>query len=84
MKFQSKVGERGQVVIPKAIRDNLGLDKNSALEFELKGATVTLRAKRDMGNFDLAMKKYAGSLRKQFLADGYTSVDQYINESRGR
>jgi AbrB family looped-hinge helix DNA binding protein len=84
MKFQSKVGERGQVVIPKAIRDNLGLDKNTALEFELKGATVTLRAKRDLGNFDLAMKKYAGSLRESFLASGYKSVDEYIDDIRGR
>ncbi|HEY2861556.1 MAG TPA: AbrB/MazE/SpoVT family DNA-binding domain-containing protein [Terracidiphilus sp.] len=85
MKYQSKVGERGQVVIPKPIRDNLGLDKNSAIEFELKGTTVTLRAsrEREMRNFDLAMKKYAGSLRKQFLADGYTSVDQYLDETRG-
>lgn len=87
MKFQSKVGERGQVVIPKAIRDNLGLDKNSAIEFELKGASVTLRAKRaasDIASFDRAMKKYAGSLRKSFLASGYKSVDDFIDESRGR
>ena len=28
MKYQSKLGERGQVVIPKAIRDNLGLNKH--------------------------------------------------------
>ena len=47
MKYQSKLGERGQVVIPKPIRDNLGLNKNSAIEFELKGATVTLRPSRD-------------------------------------
>jgi AbrB family looped-hinge helix DNA binding protein len=84
MKFQSKLGERGQVVIPKAIRDNLGLNKNTAIEFEIKGATVTMRAKRDLSNLDLAIKKYGGSLRKQFLADGYTSVDEYIAESRGR
>jgi len=87
MKFQSKLGERGQVVIPKAIRDNLGLSKNAAIEFELKGATVTLRAKshaNEMANFDLAMKKYAGSLRKQFLASGYKSVDEYIDDIRGR
>ena len=84
MKFRSKVGERGQVVIPKAIRDNLGLDKNSAIEFELKGTTVTLKPQRDMSNFDLAIKRYGGSLRKQFLADGYTSVDEYIKEIRGR
>jgi AbrB family looped-hinge helix DNA binding protein len=84
MKFRSKVGERGQVVIPKAIRDNLGLDKNSAIEFELKGTTVTLTPQRDMSNFDLAIKRYGGFLRKQFLADGYTSVDEYIKEIRGR
>jgi len=40
--------------------------------------------KADMVGFDLAIKKYGGSLRKQFLASGYTSVDQYINEIRGR
>jgi AbrB family looped-hinge helix DNA binding protein len=84
MKFQSKVGERGQVVIPKPIRDNLGLTKNSAVEFELKGTTVTLKPKDDMANFELALKKYGGSLRKQFLAKGYKSVDEYLDEMRGR
>jgi AbrB family looped-hinge helix DNA binding protein len=86
MKFQSKVGERGQVVIPKPIRDNLKLDKNTTLEFELKGATVTFRAKpvADMTNFERAIKKYAGSLRKSFLASGYKSIDDFIDESRGR
>jgi AbrB family looped-hinge helix DNA binding protein len=85
MKFESKLGERGQVVIPKPIRDSLGLNKNSSIEFELKGSTVTLKSSRDreMRNFKLAVKKYGGSLRKQFLADGYTSVDQYLDETRG-
>ena len=87
MKYQSKVGERGQVVIPKPIRDNLRLDKNSAIEFELKGSTVTLRARpadSDMANFKLAIQKYAGSLRKSFLASGYKSVEEYIYDIRGR
>jgi AbrB family looped-hinge helix DNA binding protein len=85
MKYTSKLGERGQVVIPKAIREDFGLDKNSAIEFEVKGATITLRASREqeMRNFDLAIKKYAGSLRKAFLAKGYKSVDQYLDETRG-
>ncbi len=85
MKYQSKVGERGQVVIPKPIRDNLGLSKNSAIEFELKGATVTLRPSREqeLRNFKLAMKKYAGSLRESFLAKGYKSIDEYLDETRG-
>jgi AbrB family looped-hinge helix DNA binding protein len=84
MKFQSKLGERGQVVIPKKIRDDLGLNKNSEIEFELKGTVVTLRPKRDVSNLDLAIKKYGGSLRKRFLASGYKSVDEYIDEIRGR
>jgi AbrB family looped-hinge helix DNA binding protein len=84
MKFQSKLGERGQVVIPKAIRDNLGLNKNSSIEFELKGSTVILKAKDDMADFEKALKRYGGSLRKQFLAKGYKSVDQYLDEMRGR
>jgi len=83
MKYQSKLGERGQVVIPKPIRDNLGLNKNSAIEFELKGKVVVLKAKDDMAAFEAALKKYRASLRKQFLAKGYKSVDQYLDEMRG-
>jgi AbrB family looped-hinge helix DNA binding protein len=84
MKFRSKVGERGQVVIPKAIRNNLGLDKNSEIEFELKGTTVTLKPQRDLANFDLAIKRYGGSLRKQMLEDGFASTDELMNHIRGR
>ncbi len=84
MKFSGKVGERGQIVIPKAIRDSLGIDKNSAIEFEMKGAVVTLTPKRDMRRFDQGIKKWQGAFRGKFLAAGYTSVDEYIKEVRGR
>ncbi len=84
MKYTTKVSERGQVVIPKPIRDSLKLDKNSSVEFEMKGAVLTLRPKRDMRKFDQAIKKYRGSMREQFLADGYTSTDQFTAEIRGR
>lgn len=84
MKFQTKVGERGQVVIPKAIRDHLGLDKNSAIEFEMKGSTVTLASKRDMRRFDEGIRKWRGVLRKQMLADGYSSTEELMKDLRGR
>jgi AbrB family looped-hinge helix DNA binding protein len=85
MKSTGKLGERGQVVIPKAMRDKMGLTKNAAIDFELKGTVITLTPsrEREMRNFELALKKYGGSLRKQFLADGYKSVDQYLDETRG-
>ena len=84
MKYTTKVGERGQVVIPKAIRDSLKLDKNSSVEFEMNGTVLTLRPTRDMRKFDEAIKKYKGSMRKQLLADGYNSVDDLMKDLRGR
>ncbi len=84
MKYTTKVSERGQVVIPKPIRDSLKLDKNSSVEFEMKGAVLTLRPKRDMRKFDEAIKKYKGSMREQLLADGYSSVDELMKDLRGR
>ena len=84
MKLTAKMGERGQVVIPKAIRDSLGMDKNSSVEFELNGTRLTLRPKRDMRRFDEAIKKYKGSMREQLLADGYSSVDDLMKDLRGR
>ncbi len=84
MKFQSKVDARGRVIIPKAIRDHLDLDRYILLEFQLKGTTLILTPKQKVSNFDLAIKRYGGSLRKQMLADGYASTDEYINDIRGR
>lgn len=84
MKSEAKVGERGQVVIPKHLRDELGLHKNTAVRFERRRNNLVLIKSREqeMRNFDLAMKKYAGSLRKDFLKK-YKSVDQYLDETRG-
>ena len=87
MKIASKIGERGQVVIPKKFRDNLGLNKDAAVEFELKGTTLVLTPKtpkHNMSNFDLAMKRYGGSLRKQMLDEGFASTDELMDHIRGR
>lgn len=44
-----RVGPKGQVVIPKAIRDELGLQPGDRVEFELDGGVVRLRPVRSMG-----------------------------------
>jgi len=84
MKLETQVGERGQVTIPKKIRDQFGIQTKCRVEFEVRKGEIVLKPKQDMSKFDAGIKKWRGALRKQFLADGYTSVDELIEEMRGR
>jgi AbrB family looped-hinge helix DNA binding protein len=75
-----RIGERGQVVIPKEIRERFGLLPNTEVEFvEDKGrllirrATSTRKAKHDKWND-------ARGLLKGKVKD----VDRDIEEMRGR
>jgi hypothetical protein len=36
----------------------------------------------DQEKFDAAITKFEGSMREQFLADGYNSVDEYMDNIR--
>jgi len=42
-----RVGAKGQVVIPKAVRERTGLLPGTAVNFELDGGRVVLSAVRD-------------------------------------
>ena len=74
MTYLAKVGERGQVTIPKAIRDQYGLRKGMTVEVELADGQVHLRKKVDMM---AKLAKYRGIIN---IGD----VDQFIEEIRGR
>jgi hypothetical protein len=52
-------------------------------EAALDNAVRTIESE-SVRNFNLAMKKYAGSRRGSLLAMGYKSVDEFINDIRGR
>ncbi len=43
-----RVGPKGQVVIPKSMRDRLGLAPGTAVAFELDGDTVRVAPVRDL------------------------------------
>ena len=75
-----KVGERGQITIPKAIRDKFGFRPHTEVEFDLVNGSVVLRKARR----DSALLKWKGYCGKRFKAMGYTSVDQYVEDVRGR
>lgn len=74
----SAVGERGQVTIPKRIRDQLGLTKGIEVEFEVlpDGVKVTKRPAKPS-----RFAKYKGYLKDRWVIG---DIDQYLKESRGR
>jgi AbrB family looped-hinge helix DNA binding protein len=75
-----KVGERGQITIPKEIRDKFGFSPHTEVEFRLVNGAVVLRKVRR----ELPLRKWKGYCGKRFKAMGYSSVDQFIEDIRGR
>ncbi len=75
-----KIGERGQVTIPKDIRDRFGLSPETEVEFQVVGGSIVL--KKAPRKLNLA--KWKGRCGKTFAKLGYTSVDEYIEDVRGR
>jgi AbrB family looped-hinge helix DNA binding protein len=69
------VAERGQITLPKAVRDALGLTKGSKLKVELEGGRIVLR--KDVSD---ALSKLRGRIK---LPPG-VSTDDIMRELRGR
>lgn len=75
-----KLGERGQVTIPKEIRDTFGLGPDTEVEFHvIKGSIVLKKAPKK-----LDLKRWQGRCKKSFAELDYGSVDQFIEDVRGR
>jgi AbrB family looped-hinge helix DNA binding protein len=75
-----KVGERGQVTIPKQIRDQFGIRPSSEVEFEVVNGSIVLKKKPKKPGIE----KWIGYCRKSFEELGYKSVDEFIEDIRGR
>ncbi|APO93796.1 AbrB/MazE/SpoVT family DNA-binding domain-containing protein [Xanthomonas vesicatoria] len=74
--MEATVAERGQITLPKAVRDALGLTKGTTLKIELDGGRIILR--KDVSE---ALRKVRG---KFTLVDGLTSTDDAMRAIRGR
>ncbi len=75
-----KVGERGQVTIPKELRDRFGIGPEAEIEFHVVRGTIVLRKKARKLN----LKKWKGRCKEGFAELGYKSVDEFIEDVRGR
>lgn len=74
--MEATVAERGQITLPKAVRDALGLTKGSKLKVELEGGRIVLR--KDVGD---ALTRLRGRYK---LAEGFKSTDEAMRALRGR
>jgi AbrB family looped-hinge helix DNA binding protein len=75
-----KIGERGQVTIPKGIRDRFGLKPRSEVEFHTESGHIILKKKARK----LKLEKWRGRCKPNLAKLGIGSVDRFIEEVRGR
>ena len=73
--MEATVAERGQITLPKAVRDALGLVKGTQLKVELDGGRIILRK-----NVDEAISR----LRGRFKLPAGVTTDDVMRELRGR
>jgi AbrB family looped-hinge helix DNA binding protein len=72
---KATVAERGQITLPKSVRDALGLTKGTKLKVELEGGRIVLRK-----DVDDALSRLRGRFK---LAEGFSSTDEAMRAVRG-
>jgi len=75
-----RIGERGQVTIPKDIRERFGLKPATEVEFRVEKDSLVLQKKPTK----LKLDKWRGHCAKNFVRLGYKTVDEFIEDVRGR
>jgi antitoxin PrlF len=73
--YTAKVGERGQITIPKPVRDEFGLKKGMTVEVEVGEGGICVRRSRQ--EIMAALERWRGSVN---VGD----VDAFIEDLRGR
>ncbi|MFN2419883.1 MAG: AbrB/MazE/SpoVT family DNA-binding domain-containing protein [Gemmatimonadota bacterium] len=71
--MKSKVGERGQVTIPKPLRDRLGIRPGEEVDFELDDGRIILRRVVSPD----PVHHLVGLIKERI------DVDEYLTETRG-
>jgi AbrB family looped-hinge helix DNA binding protein len=78
MEQRAKVDSKGQVTIPKAVREALGIKEGDSLLFEVEGSEVRVHAARRPVSF----ADYAGAWREG-KGMGWNEINAYISALRG-
>ena len=75
-----KVGERGQITIPKPIRDQFGIGPDTQIGFQIINGEIVLR--KVLTPF--ALEKWRGYCKESFQELGNENVDDFVEDIRGR
>lgn len=75
-----KIGERGQVTIPKEIRERFGLKPETEVQFRVVKDLLVIQKKPTK----LKLDKWKGRCKRAFARLGYKSVDEFMEDVRGR
>jgi bifunctional DNA-binding transcriptional regulator/antitoxin component of YhaV-PrlF toxin-antitoxin module len=84
MRVTVSVDESKRLVVPAEFESRLKLEPGTSLVIDVPEVSDAKPHVFDQAKFDAAMDKFQGSLREQFLADGYNSVDEYMDDVRPR
>jgi AbrB family looped-hinge helix DNA binding protein len=75
-----KIGERGQVTIPKDLRSRFGLGPEVEVEFHVENGSIVLRkAPRKLN-----IERWRGRCKSSLADLGAASVDAFMEDVRGR
>ena len=76
VKLRLKVGPKGQIVLPKIVRDKLGIKPRSYVIVDLKEDELTLRGGLDMEEFLEWLKKSRKPVAK--LVSKHSIEDEFL------
>ncbi len=75
-----KVGERGQVTIPREIREKFGINSSTRVEFSVVDGAIILKKTP----VKIGIGKWRGKCATNFSRQGYSSVDKFMDDIRGK
>ena len=78
--MQSTVTTKGQVTIPKSIRDAMGIIPNDRIDFILKGELVYIQPLKTIKAFRGAVKKKASASFEAERAQAKAAVAQRVKK----
>lgn len=73
--MKTVVSDRGQITLPKGIRDDLGIKAGTILDFEVVDGAIVGRKRKEVDS----IQAWRGRGR---LPEGMKSVDEYLERTR--